>query len=111
VRLGRSSGRSPRDRTGSRFCGKLLAREPALWTFLRRAGVEPTNNHAERCLRPAVMWRKRSFGCHSAGGCRFVERILTAVTTLRLRGKSVFGYLEQLLQAHRANLPAPSIFA
>lgn len=100
-----------RDRKGTRFCGKLLARERSLWTFLRAPGVEPTNNHAERCLRPAVMWRKNSFGCDSEGGCRFVERMLTAVTTLRLRGKGVFAYLEQTLRAHRADLPAPSIFA
>ncbi len=98
-----------RDRKGSRFCGKLLAREPALWTFLKAEEVEPTNNHAERCLRPAVMWRKNSFGCDSEGGCRFVERMLTCVTTLRLRGRSVFAYLEQALRAHRANLLAPSI--
>ena len=102
--------RQLRDRKGSRFCGKLLARRRALWTFLRRDGVEPNNNHAERCLRPAVMWRKTSFGCHSHNGCRFVERILSVVTTLRLRGKAVFAYLEQLLCAHRAGLPAPSIF-
>src|SRR5581483_9487187 len=33
------------------LCGQLLALEPALWTFVRREGVEPTNNHAERVLR------------------------------------------------------------
>jgi transposase len=60
--------------------------EAALWTFARVEGLEPTNNAAERALRPAVLWRKRSFGCHSAGGCRFVERLLSAVQTLRLRG-------------------------
>jgi transposase len=100
-----------RDRKGSRFCGKLLAREPALWTFLRARDVEPTNNHAERCLRPAVMWRKNSFGCDSEGGCRFAERMLTCLTTLRLRGKAAFAYLESALRCHRASLPAPSILA
>jgi len=31
-------------------------------------GVEPTNNVAERALRPAVLWRKGSFGSESAVG-------------------------------------------
>jgi transposase len=41
-------------------CWELLAREPALWTFVRVEGVEPTNNAAERGLRHAVQWRKTS---------------------------------------------------
>ena len=65
----------------SHFCRNLLAIEPARWTFARRAGVEPTNNHAERMLRPGVMWRKTSFGSHSEGGCRYAERMLMAVQT------------------------------
>ena len=51
----------------------LLDVEPALWTFLYNKGVEPTNNHIERLLRPGVLWRKNAFGCHSAAGCRFVN--------------------------------------
>jgi transposase len=73
------------DRKTATFCQNLLHLEPALWTFLYRPGVEPTNNHIERLLRSGVLWRKRSFGCHSAAGCRFVERILTVTQTLRLQ--------------------------
>jgi len=40
----------------------------ALWTFARVDGVEPTNNVAERALRPAVLWRKGSFGSDSEAG-------------------------------------------
>lgn len=103
--------RHARDLKAARFCAKVLSRRASLWTFLRAPGVEPTNNHAERCLRPAVLWRKNSFGCDSDAGCRFAERILTAVTTLRLRGRRVLDYLQRALECHRANLPAPSIFA
>ena len=42
--------------------------------------MEPTNNSAERPLRRAVLWRRRSFGTQSETGSQFVERILTAVT-------------------------------
>jgi transposase len=61
------------------LCHNLKELEPALWTFVRVEGVEPTNNAAERALRPAVPWRKRSFGCHSEQGCRFAEPMLTVV--------------------------------
>lgn len=58
-------------------CRNILKVEQALWTFVRVEWVEPTNNTAERALRRAVLWRKKSFGTQSAGGSRFVERILT----------------------------------
>lgn len=72
-------------------------------------GVEPTNNHAERLPRRGVLWRKNAFGCHSAAGCRLVERVLTAVQTRRLRGRSVLRFLYQAVVAHRNGLPAPSL--
>ena len=72
--------------------------------------MEPTNNHAERLLRPAVLWRKRSFGCQSEAGCRFVERMLTVAGTLRLQGRPVLDYLEEAPQRHRAGLPTPSSY-
>jgi transposase len=91
------------------LCGQLQALEPALWTFLRHEGVAPTNNHAERVLRKAVLWRKKSFGCVSEGGCRFVERILTVVQTLRLQRRQVWHFLQQSITAHRAHQTAPSL--
>ncbi|CAG0942557.1 hypothetical protein ANRL1_00979 [Anaerolineae bacterium] len=74
-------------------CENLLKLEPALWTFVNHEGIEPTNNHAERCLRRAVLWRRRSFGTQSETGSRFVERVLTAVTSLRLQKRDVLDYL------------------
>lgn len=92
-----------------KFCGALLKLEPAMWTFARVEGIEPTNNHAERMLRPAVCWRKTSLGSHSLGGCAFVERMLTVVQTLHLRGQSVMNYLTQAIQAWRRRQPAPAL--
>lgn len=91
------------------FCDNVLALEPALWTFMTTKGVEPTNNFMERLLRRAVLWRKRSFGCWSATGCRFVERILTVVQTRRLQGKNVLDYLHDALVAHRNGKPCPKL--
>jgi transposase len=56
-------------------------------------GVEPTNNVSERALRPAVLWRKGSFGSASAAGSRFAERLLTVVATCRQQGRSLVDFL------------------
>jgi len=103
------TGRRSRDRRLARHCGRVLEVSPALWAFLVCAGVEPTNNHAERVLRPAVLWRRRSFGCHSADGCRFVERMLTVVQSLRLQKRSVLSFLHETLRAHRSGAQMPRL--
>jgi len=74
-------------------CRQILKVEAALWTFVKVAGVEPTNNSAERALRRAVLWRRKSLGTKSKTGSRFVERVLTAVTTLRQQRRDVPEYL------------------
>jgi transposase len=91
------------------FCENLLALGPALWTFARCEGVEPTNNHAERMLRKGVLWRKGSFGTWSDAGSRFVERILTVVQTCRLQKKPVLSFLVEAVRAHRAGQAAPAL--
>lgn len=97
------------DAKAAALCGNLLAVEPALWTFLHKPDVEPTNNHIERLLRPGVLWRKNAFGCHSEAGCRFVERILTVVQTLRLQKRPVLTFLYEALRTHRNGNPAPRL--
>ncbi len=97
------------DTKAAAFCANVLAVEPALWTFVRKEGVEPTNNHIERLLRSGVLWRKNAFGCHSEAGCRFVERILTVVQTLRLQKRPVLEFLYQSLLAHRHAQKAPQL--
>lgn len=74
-------------------CRQIRTVAAALWTFVRVEGVEPTNNDAERALRRAVLWRRKSFGTQSEAGSRFVERILTVITSLRQQGRDVLDYL------------------
>ena len=83
--------------------------EAALWTFGWEADGEPTNNSAERPLRRAVLWRRRSFGTQSGAGSQFVERILTAVTTLRHQRRDVLAYLTAACAAAICGQPAPSL--
>lgn len=91
------------------LCANLLKIEAALWTFVTVPDVEPTNNQAERALRRAVLWRRRSFGTQSAAGSRFVERILTVVATLRQQDRDVLDYLTQATQAALLGSAAPSL--
>jgi transposase len=112
-RLGRAlrDGALGSDARVAKFCVNLFELEGALWTFAWQKGVEPTNNHMERLLRRAVLWRRRSFGCNSAVGCRFVERILTVVQTCRLQGKNTLEYLCRAVGCRRAGLPCPSLLS
>jgi len=82
-----------------RTCKKILKLESALWTFVSVEGVEPTNNGAERLLRRAVLWRRRSFGTQSDAGSLFVERVLTTVATLRQQKRDVLDYLTEACAA------------
>ena len=92
-----------------RTCRQLLKLEPALWTFVTNEGIEPTNIAAERALRPAVLWRKNSFGSQSQAGSLFVARMLTVTTTLRAQNRSVLEYLIHACRAARQGKPAPSL--
>lgn len=80
-----------------------------LWTFLDVPGVEPTNNASERALRPAVIWRKLSFGTQSASGSRFVETILTVIETCHRQSRNSFQYLTAAIQAHLAHQAPPTL--
>ena len=91
-----------------RFCNNLLSRFDTLWTFLHEEGVEPTNNRAERGLRPAVIMRKLSGGSQSEWGERFTERILTVICTLKQRAMDVLDYLGRVFQAYIRAGPIPS---
>lgn len=100
----RKSARNRRHRT---FAKNLLKLWPALWTFSEVDGVEPTNNHAERGLRGAVIYRKLSLGCQSEGGERAIARLLSASVTCRLQGRSLFAYLSEVLAAKIRGDPIP----
>jgi transposase len=88
-------------------CANMLKHKQAFWTFVDVAGVEPTNNHAERELRAFVLWRKRSFGAHSDRGHRFAERLMTVAHTARKQNRDVLAFLTDCCQAAAAGTPPP----
>ena len=109
MRLVLESGKSCGQMKTAGLCRALLKREKGMWRFVTTPGLDPTNNLAERMLRPAVIWRKKSFGSHSLGGCLYVQRMLSMIQTLRLRGQNVLDYLTRAVAAHRQGLSPPPI--
>lgn len=90
-------------------CRELEKVETALWTFVRREGVEPTNNSSEQRLRHGVMWRKTSYGTDSSRGSHFVENILTVVASCRQQGRNVLNYLTACCEAATSATAPPSL--
>src|SRR3954471_11057631 len=90
-------------------CFEILKVEEGLWTFVRVAGIEPTNNASERAPRHAVIWRRISGGTDSAVGSRFVERMLTVVATCRQQERNVLDYLSACFAAHLRGQKVPSL--
>jgi transposase len=103
---------NPDDKKLVTFCKQLLQHEVRLWVFAREPHVGPTNNAAERALRPAVIWRKTSFGTQSEKGQRFVEHMLTIRATCRLQKRNFLEFLAGSLKAHwSGGQTMPSLFA
>ena len=100
-------GKAPKYKHTRGLARNLLKIWPALWTFADHSGVQPTNNHAERALRGAVIYRKLSLGSQSEHGERRIARLLSAHTTCRLQRRSLHGYLIDALTAHTRGDPAP----
>ena len=90
-------------------CREILKLRQALWTFVRHEEVEPTNNAAERAIRPGVLWRKGSFGTQSPQGSCFVEAMMTVVATLKQQHRNVLAYVTAACEAALCGEPAPSL--
>ena len=91
--------------TTERTCANILAQSKSLWNFFDCAGVEPTNNLAERQLRPLVISKKLSFGADSERGARFIERIFTVVMTCAQQRKNVIEFINTTIANYFAGKP------
>lgn len=89
-----------------KFARRLELEMEHLWLFLQEPGVAPTNNHAERMLRFAVLWRKRSLGTASERGDKWAERIMSLRQTCRLQGRRTFPVLvDAMVDAFQTQTP------
>ncbi|GIV96271.1 MAG: hypothetical protein KatS3mg057_0928 [Herpetosiphonaceae bacterium] len=93
------------------FSRELLSLETALWTFVREEGVEPTNNAAERVLRPAVVWRKlccpAGTRSQSEAGAHYVERMLTVIAASKQQNRHLLTVLIDAVEAYWARTLPP----
>jgi len=103
------TGQSNPNTKAAGLCGALLALWPALWTFVTVPGVEPTNNAAERAVRPAVLWRKQSLGTKTEAGNQFVARLLSVAATCQQQQRSFLDYLTAVCSAQHHGQPIPSL--
>ena len=60
-------------------------------------------------LRPAVLWRKGSFGSDSETGSRFAERLLTVVASCRQQGRPLLDFLVAAGEAALQGTARPSL--
>lgn len=80
-----------------------------MWLFVTTEGVEPTNNAAERAIRPAVIWRRTSFGSQTQAGSAFVARMLTVAMTLKSQQRNILEFMTQAVIAAREAQRSPSL--
>jgi transposase len=90
-------------------CLELLARERALWTFVRVEGIDPTNNGAQRQLRHAVLWRKSSYGMQIHRGSQLVTAILNVVSSCQQQGCNIPVFLTACCPACDCGRVGPSL--
>jgi len=84
------------DRDNARFANRLRKHRPHLLRFLYVDSLEPTNNQAERMLRPAVITRKTN-GCNRTKSGADTHAILSSVlVTARQHSIPILNYLVQL---------------
>jgi transposase len=96
-----------------RLCGWLLPRSlsppkaqklqrryqkyrQCLFVFLYRTDVEPTNNVAERALRPSVIHRKVTGGFRSEWGAKAYAALASVIDTAELSGMDAFAAIQSL---------------
>ncbi len=77
-----------------------------MWLFTERDDLTPTNNMAERDLRPFVLRKRKTFFTQSWRGDRFVERISTAVQSCRKQGRNVFDLIVSTIAASADSRPS-----
>ena len=102
-------GKRCRHKNTAGTCKHILKLKEALWTFIEKEGVEPTNNLAEQILRRLVIWRKTSFSTQSAAGTLYLERIMTTVATCKLQKRNVLDFVTDAIRAHLSGTLAPSL--
>ncbi len=94
----------------ARLAGHLQKHRHEWFMFLYDPLVPPTNNHAERMIRPAVILRKLG-GCNKTPAGAKVHSVLASlIVSCRQQGKRFLDLADQLLHAsNRIRIPLASL--
>ena len=90
-----------------RLSKRFLRHQEELFTFLEIPGIPKDNNHAERMIRPNVIFRKISFQNMSKNGARAHETLMSLLQTLRLQDKNAITFFKTAYLRHRKGNPSP----
>lgn len=88
-----------KDKDNQRISKRLKKYRDSLFTFLYHELVEPTNNQAERQIRPAVLIRKISAGNRTLKGAKTHE-ILASLMATCVQQKDLFYRIAEMLYSH-----------
>ncbi|MCP4106644.1 MAG: IS66 family transposase [Desulfobacteraceae bacterium] len=78
------------------FLNRIFKYKMNLLRFLDHHEVEFHNNRAERAIRPAVIFRKTSFGNRTPQGAYLYSILTSVIETYRLKGKDINEFLKQV---------------
>jgi transposase len=95
------------DPDNRRLAQRMIKHREHLFTFLYHQAVEPTNNAAERALRPAVISRKLSGGNRSPTGALAHSILASLCQTARQNGCDFLRAARLLLQHRDPDYIAP----
>jgi transposase len=80
-----------------------------LLTFVEYADVPPSNNQAEREVRPAVLMRKASYGNQSDRGAQTRGVLMTVFRTLKRRGLEPLAVIADALRTYTVSGKLPPL--
>jgi len=93
--------------TWKRLSARILKYRNELLTFVEVPGVPADNNHAERMIRPNVIFRKISFQNMSRKGADAHEVLMSLLQSLRLQGRTAIPFFKTAYLKHRQGNPIP----
>jgi hypothetical protein len=114
--IGRIAQRLSHLRQGSSRCrgverikNRIAKYQEQLLTFLRHPDVEPTNNRAERAIRPLVIVRKMSGGSRSWDGARALAILASCQQSLATTSEDWLNLLRAHVRASASRVTLPSV--
>lgn len=91
----------PKGTDAHRIRRRFIKHWPALFRFLEQPDLyEPTNNRAERTLRPLVRLRRISQGSRGTAGSDWTARAASILATCRLQKKNVWLFFQDAVYAN-----------